>query len=59
MSLLPIGMRQYDREGVTSISTHNIAVAHRLPHEISYHLEHLIPNGMTEAIIDDPEEIQV
>jgi hypothetical protein len=32
MSLLPIGMRQYDREGIVSVSTDDIAVPHRLPH---------------------------
>jgi hypothetical protein len=52
-------MRQYDREGVASVSTDYIAVTHHPSYEISCHLEHLIPSGMAEAVIDDPEEIQV
>jgi hypothetical protein len=59
MRLLPIGMRQYNRKGVASVSTNDIAVTHRPSYEISCHLEHLIPSRMTEAVIDDPEEIQV
>jgi hypothetical protein len=52
-------MRQYDRKGVAFVSTDYIAVTHRPSYEISCHLEHLIPSGMAEAVIDDPEEIQV
>jgi hypothetical protein len=59
MSLLPIGMRQYDRKGVASVSTNDVAVTYRASYEISYDLEHLIPSGMPETVIDDPEEIQV
>ena len=58
-SLLPVRMGEHDREGVASVSSDDIALAHRRPYQIGRRLEHVISGHVAKTVVDGLEEIQV